>query len=1347
MSDHTAFLSDLRPRSWSPLEGYQLQQGGLFLGHGTLALEVTVAHAMRKLSNGDIRKVWKDRKGGRACPLIFVILHSGRATLCGASGEEPPIYHDLNIGQVERLCKELLDQPDRHDALRLLSHTLSSFRTSLPGIKNEGLLALHELEKGVPLRSDRKEAHRKAQTTVGLQGKDLLEALGFSVERLDSFTSVLRSNDHRTALAVMLQEQESIEFTGGRFDHDSPVNYAFRRADKEGLKWIIFTQGNRIRLYANDLNVGVGRRGRTETYIECQPWLLSDDHLHYLWLLYSAEALTDGGSLHQLLEDSTRYAGDLAKRLRERIYEHVIPVLAKGIAEARGITNPDVEELAVTYEMALTVLFRLLFIAYAEDRNLLPYEHNDAYFRRSLTIKAIELTDAEIENVPIAEGFTHWRETVDLFEAVAKGNIEWGVPAYGGALFSDNEAISKVGAELSKITLPNQCFETVLRDLLVSRTAEGYGNVDFRSLGVREFGTIYEGLLESGLAMAEMDLVLKKHKNNDVYVPAKEGETAVIQAGEVYLHNRSGARKSSGSYYTKSFIVDHLLEGALKPALKDHLERLDAMDDADAGEAFFDFRVADIAMGSGHFLISAIDLMEQMMGDYVFSKRQLPRVMNELTQLRSIAMETMSEVSGSEPIENSQLLRRLIARRCIYGVDINPLAVQLARLAVWIHTFVPGLPLSFLDRTLIEGNALVGMGTIAEIRDAFQKTSAPLFNLDPQKLLGKAEKPLRRLANSNDSTLKDIEEARTAQDDVRVSLQSTKTLFDLLTSAPIVDDSSITEVLDEWEEFSDSLDVSNPKVHQALNTSRDTLDPLSAIHFPIAFPEVFLRDRAGFDVILGNPPWENVKVEEDAFWARHYPGLRGKSQREQEAEKAHLRNARPDLVKLYELEVQDTNQFRKALMSGDYPGIGTGDPDLYKAFCWRFWKILCRNGGQLGVVLPRSAFATKGTSEFRRVMFSESKKAEVVALKNRRGWIFDTVTPQYTISLLCASHGKPNEKSISLKGPYYSLNDFMGSTTPVTFTFDEIKTWNDTVTLPLLPSSDSVEVFAQLRKSPRLDMKSLGQWRARPDAELHSRNQKYLMDLKNQECPDGFWPVYKGASFDLWTPDTGIYYAWADPEKVFDFLFTKRKRGGKNRRSVHSEFSEEHRLNPETLPCHQPRIAFRDVARSTDKRTVVVALVPPNVFITDAGPYFLWPQGDEKDQAFLLGVLASIPLDWYARRFVETHLTYFVINPFPVPHPTRDNPLWKRVVELSGRLACPDERFSDWARKVGVKYGPLEESNKKAHIHELDAVVAHLYGLTEPQLIHIFETFRDGWNYEDRLFGVLHHYKNWNGRL
>jgi hypothetical protein len=161
---------------------------------------------------------------------------------------------------------------------------------------------------------------------------------------------------------------------------------------------------------------------------------------------------------------------------------------------------------------------------------------------------------------------------------------------------------------------------------------------------------------------------------------------------------------------------------------------------------------------------------------------------------------------------------------------------------------------------------------------------------------------------------------------------------------------------------------------------------------------------------------------------------------------------------------------------------------------------------------------------------------------------------------------------------------------------------------------------------------------------------------------------------------------------------------------------------------------------------VRVALLPPKVFVTNKGPYFLWPRGDKRDQAFLLGVLSSIPLDWYARRFVELNVNFFIINPFPVPRPPRDDAGWQRVVQLAGRLACPDDRFAAWAEAVGVDCGPLAGDEKEAMIHELDAVVARLYGLSEAQLVHIFETFHEGWDYQDRLDAVLRHYRAWAGR-
>jgi len=117
--------------------------------------------------------------------------------------------------------------------------------------------------------------------------------------------------------------------------------------------------------------------------------------------------------------------------------------------------------------------------------------------------------------------------------------------------------------------------------------------------------------------------------------------------------------------------------------------------------------------------------------------------------------------------------------------------------------------------------------------------------------------------------------------------------------------------------------------------------------------------------------------------------------------------------------------------------------------------------------------------------------------------------------------------------------------------------------------------------------------------------------------------------------------------------------------------------------------------------------------------------------------------DWYARRFVDKHLNFFVFNPLPIPRPDRDSILRQRDIELAGRLACPDDRFADWAKEVGVECGPLEDDEKQDMIHELDAVVAHLYGLTQDHLTHIFETFHVGWNYQARLEATLKHYQAW----
>ena len=1066
----TEFLKQHTKINWYPRKDYGLTFTGLYIGKGKNAIEIVVANSTNTPNNQLLQRSWKERRSGRASPVLLVVLSKSDVSLCGPTGDTPSVYRSKDIKQIERLCNEVLELPDRHAALEFLTKALRSLETELPGINNEGMLALHELAHGVKQRSDWEEAHAKATRALGRRNKELLTALGFQTEQLDTKTQLLRGKDRRMALAIILLGTETPEVKYERFSNLSPISYALKKADDEQLLWVIVLKGNWIRLYSTDINCGVGRKGRTETYIECQLSLLSSDHLSYLWLLFSADALVpQSGSLQEIIDDSERFAGNLAERLRERIYNDVVPTLSQGIAEVRNIKTFTAKDLSETYEMALIILFRLLFVAYAEDRDLLPYQTNRNYRNHSLKDKAQDLAKQVANNVPIAEGNHHWHEIVLLWSAVAIGNRDWGVPAYDGGLFTEKPEILPAGSMISELVLPNEIFGKVLRDLLVIDTKENtIGPVDFRSLGVREFGTIYEGLLESELAVAEDNLVIKSSGNDaGTFFPAKNGVEPDICKGSVYLHNQSGIRKSSGSYYTKSFVVEHLLDGALIPALNSHLDRLDELDDTSAAEAFFDFRVADIAMGSGHFLIGAIDAIEKYMSHYL-AKRNLPGIQQELIELHNTASEQLKYFGSPTNIEDGQMLRRLIARRCIYGVDINSLSVQLARLAIWIHTFVPGLPLSFLDRNLVHGNALVGIGNIDEVETFLNMLSLPLFPINAEKLLGQAEQPLRRLANANDATLRDIEDARNHHLEVKKLVDSTKGLFDMISAQLLSDDSKEKNYLiEQWFVHSD-----DEQVYSSILKAQQNLKGLDVLHFPVAFPEVFLRQRSGFDVILGNPPWEEATIEEHAFWARHFPGLRGKKQEVQEVQKSHFRKERPDLVMSYEVEQRRNALLRRTLLSGNYPGMGSGDPDLYKAFCWRFWNLTTNKGGLIGVVLPQNAFVAKGSTVFRKNIFSNSSRVDVTTLINRGGWVFSDVHNQYIIGLVCIEHGIPNTQSIRIKGPYTSVNELIEHSSQITIAFscEQVFLWNDTASLPLLPDNDSLEIFAQLRKYPRLDL-------------------------------------------------------------------------------------------------------------------------------------------------------------------------------------------------------------------------------------------------------------------------------------
>jgi hypothetical protein len=395
--------------------------------------------------------------------------------------------------------------------------------------------------------------------------------------------------------------------------------------------------------------------------------------------------------------------------------------------------------------------------------------------------------------------------------------------------------------------------------------------------------------------------------------------------------------------------------------------------------------------------------------------------------------------------------------------------------------------------------------------------------------------------------------------------------------------------------------------------------------------------------------------------------------------------------------------------------------------------------------------------KYRNKIIKEGTFIDLTFVVNNRHWMFDEVHPQFTIALasIQKSNPGPNGK-IPLRGPYPDARSFDEgvSADPHEFDVESAKNWGGSAKFPLLPASPvSVSAFNKMDEMNRLSSEE--SWYAVPYQELNATQDKKKDDGTNvfhttdNPPEDNYWPVYKGESYDIWDPDRGVYYGWAEPETVTEYLHDSRASSYRyaGSRSPFSEMSQEWIESPDTLPCLSARITFRDVSRHTDSRTVRAALIPPKTPVVHNSPTLIWPSGEIADEAYLLGVLCSIPLDWYSRRFVENHVTFGVFNNLPIPRPGRDNPLRERVVELSGRLAAVDDRYAEWAEAVGVDCGPIQNNSKQEKIYELDAVVAHLYELSREHVEVIFETFHDGWDYEERLERVLDYYADWADRL
>ena len=487
-----------------------------------------------------------------------------------------------------------------------------------------------------------------------------------------------------------------------------PSSLALQRASELHVGYALLLAGPLLRIYSLRAEESLDEGAASAAFVEFDTTLLPDEYAPLLGALAAPDALRPQGRLHRIREESGRYAVALRDRFSKRLYEEVVDLVVRGIydaARARGLNPlPDEGEL---YRATLVLLFRLLFLLYAEDRNLLPMQ-NSEYRRRSMTGMVIgaaqTVADPARHFDPRATSL--WTDLRQLFNAVRAGNEDWGVPPYDGGLFEDDGLDDGL---LARIELPNEVVGQAIYRLGWDEDDGGSGKIDFGDLGVRQIGTVYEGLLSYEVAFAAADLRIERRAEGEPYVPVAPGEPVEIPAGTPHIRSPMGGRKATGSYYTPAFAVQRLTDRAVRPALAAHLAALPDQPDA---PAFFDIRVCDAAMGSGHFLVAALDALTDDFAGYL-ALHPVSAVSGELSSARE-RLHAVGDSYGApdlaEQVADIDLLRRLVLKRCIYGVDLNPMAVELARLGLWLHSFVPGLPLSYLGHTLRCGNSLVGIG-------------------------------------------------------------------------------------------------------------------------------------------------------------------------------------------------------------------------------------------------------------------------------------------------------------------------------------------------------------------------------------------------------------------------------------------------------------------------------------------------------------------------------------------------------------------------------------------------------------------------------------------------------------
>ena len=1279
-------------------------------------------------TEADLRRIWEARQGRRGWVVVLLSAsnYPDRVRVVGPQSARP--VRELPASPVWRLLRKSRDDVPRTAASLLASEFGRLEESAVPGIRVKDLLTPHFVQDR--LRRSENQMHlADAVAGVELSGdlkwRSPFERFDYRIQQLPKRGYLLRHDD--APVAVVHPYRSPSLFSRLTRNGELPEGLALADCRHHNARWAILASGGRYRLFSSRPPVGPA----SGQYIELDADDLKRENRFYLGLL-SPESLREGGWLTKWIEEAKDFGEKLRKGLEERLIKDVLPRIARGLGEhleAQGADLSDSEKLRRIEEAALTLVFRFMFLLHTEARGHLPI--GSAVYRPH---SARQLAEDSLEALSqlSPRSTQRWDRLRTLVRMVRHGDRSAGVPVYNGSLFASDGFPG--GDLLERAEITDDHLGPALAAIAYETLEPNQPGLDYAGLQIGHLGAVYESLLALRLTQAPEDLIYDdkaKDEKKRVFRPVRAGEQPEVTRGQFYYQSEAGGRKAEGVFYTRQEFVNHLLKHSLEPALEEHLDGLRKTakwNPDEAARLLFDFSVVDPAMGSAHFLTAALDVMADRIETFLAEVGGLPPIAEMLSELAQDA-----KLAARRP-EDGDLLRRLILKRCIYGVDLSPMAVEVANVTLWLASFVPGLALSYLGSNLKCGNALIG---VADCSVVGANDSPLLTGETVNNAMRRAAELQHELAENPDRTPEEVKRSEQLGIELREATVGLRRAFDLWAAEPLGVECARYMLETNLEPIVENNGERTTEVTAKIDEAEKTAERFSFFHWPLEFPNVFHREWPGFDVVVGNPPWNKVKFEMPSFLAIHDPGIRGlRSGLDRDERAERLFQKRPELRQEMEEAKRRAEEERKFFKpENGYTIQGRGDADLYKLFCERYASIL-RSRGFMGVVLPRVAFLNDGSRGFRRWLFKKCRPGRIDALLNNKRWAFD-MEQRYTIALLTAQSGVPADGSMTVTGPARDESEFADyiAGTGVQVDLSKLASWTSVPAngpdkepgweLPLLPTQQHADVLGKLRSGVRFDRLALeGVMQKGSSAATHAVPYRELDEAQQRSFfthppGDDRVPVWKGRSFDQYEPhgrEPAGFCVW---DETFEFVQTKRARSSAFKRL----FSASVLADPTTHPVNQCRIAFRDVTRSSDSRTVRACLIPPRTPLTDTAPYIVLLGWTANYKLSILAVLNSIPFDWLARRYVESHLKYFIINSLTFPPP--DDTPWEQISSFAARLSCVDDRFADFASEAGVECGPLTEAERDDMRAEIDALVARAYGLTSDELSFVFTDFTE----------------------